>query len=186
MGEEYGETAPFHYFISHSDEALVEAVKRGRRGEFASFGWEDDVPDPRAEGTFMNSKLTTGLCTQGWHKTLLSFYRELLRLRKEIPALSHLDKEAMEVKCFEGERALLVRRWFKGDEVLCLFNFNEEVLHMTLPFEKGTWIRILESSAEEWGGSGVVAPEKGESRNAEMPMSLAPNSFVLYGSSKGK
>ena len=27
MGEEYGETAPFQYFVSHSDPGLVEAVR---------------------------------------------------------------------------------------------------------------------------------------------------------------
>ena len=31
MGEEYGETAPFLYFVSHGDPQLVEAVRRGRR-----------------------------------------------------------------------------------------------------------------------------------------------------------
>lgn len=40
MGEESGETAPFLYFIDHGDPALVEAVRRGRRAEFASFAWE--------------------------------------------------------------------------------------------------------------------------------------------------
>ncbi len=36
MGEEYGEVAPFQYFISHLDAQLVDAVRRGRREEFAS------------------------------------------------------------------------------------------------------------------------------------------------------
>ena len=35
MGEEYGETAPFPYFVSHSDPDLIEAIRRGRREEFA-------------------------------------------------------------------------------------------------------------------------------------------------------
>ena len=39
MGEEYGETAPFPYFISHSDPNLIEAVRQGRRDEFKAFGW---------------------------------------------------------------------------------------------------------------------------------------------------
>jgi maltooligosyltrehalose trehalohydrolase len=47
MGEEYGETAPFPYFISHSDADLVEAVRRGRREEFAAFGWSQEPPDPQ-------------------------------------------------------------------------------------------------------------------------------------------
>ena len=32
MGEEWGEPAPFQYFTSHSDAALIEAVRRGRAG----------------------------------------------------------------------------------------------------------------------------------------------------------
>jgi maltooligosyltrehalose trehalohydrolase len=53
MGEEYGETAPFQYFVSHSDEALVEAVRTGRKEDFSSFGWEGKVPDPQDERTFL-------------------------------------------------------------------------------------------------------------------------------------
>src|SRR5690606_30764198 len=52
MGEEYGETAPFPYFVSHTDEALAEAVRRGRSEEFASFRWAGEPPDPQAPETF--------------------------------------------------------------------------------------------------------------------------------------
>ena len=37
MGEEHGETNPFLYFVSHGDPALVEAVRKGRQEEFATF-----------------------------------------------------------------------------------------------------------------------------------------------------
>ena len=43
-------TAPFQYFISHSDPELVEAVRRGRREEFAAFRWTGEPPDPQDEG----------------------------------------------------------------------------------------------------------------------------------------
>ena len=52
IGEECGATAPFQYFISHLDPKLVEAVRRGRREEFESLGWQDLVPDPQDEATF--------------------------------------------------------------------------------------------------------------------------------------
>ena len=52
MGEEYGEEAPFQYFISHGDAALIDAVRNGRRGEFASFGWLGEPPDPQDEKLF--------------------------------------------------------------------------------------------------------------------------------------
>jgi len=34
MGEEYGETAPFQYFTSHSDKDLIKAISEGRKKEF--------------------------------------------------------------------------------------------------------------------------------------------------------
>src|SRR5262249_52910243 len=39
MGEEYGEQAPFPFFVSHSDHGLLERIRRGRRHEFNGFGW---------------------------------------------------------------------------------------------------------------------------------------------------
>ena len=53
MGEEYGETAPFQYFVSHIDEPLIEAIRKGRASEFAHFEWEGHVPDPQDEETFL-------------------------------------------------------------------------------------------------------------------------------------
>ena len=57
MGEEYGETNPFQYFIDHGDDRLVAAVRDGRRREFESFGWGSDVPDAQDDATFRRSKL---------------------------------------------------------------------------------------------------------------------------------
>jgi maltooligosyltrehalose trehalohydrolase len=76
MGEEYGETAPFQYFVSHSDEPLIEAVRKGRREEFASFGWKGEVPDPQAESTFLDSKINIGLHQEGRHNVLFRFYKD--------------------------------------------------------------------------------------------------------------
>src|SRR5262249_35052659 len=51
MGQEYGETNPFPYFCSFRTPELIEAVRRGRKAEFASFGWNGEVPDPLAAAT---------------------------------------------------------------------------------------------------------------------------------------
>ena len=61
MGEEYGETSPFPYFVSHSDQSLVEAVRKGRREEFKAFEWPGEPPDPQAESTFMSAKVDHSL-----------------------------------------------------------------------------------------------------------------------------
>src|SRR5204863_8434075 len=83
MGEEYGDTAPWQYFTSHGDLDLIEAVRRGRREEFDDFDWHGEPPDPHDEATFLRSKLQ-------WHRqdeSLRVLYRDLLRVRRETPAL---------------------------------------------------------------------------------------------------
>src|SRR5205823_14156028 len=70
MGEEYGELAPFNYFVSHTDPGLVEKVRRGRREEFAAFGWTQEPPDPQDEFTFLASKLEHGLKAKEPHRSL--------------------------------------------------------------------------------------------------------------------
>jgi len=132
MGEEYGETAPFQYFTSHSDEDLIDAVRRGRREEFDDFEWVGDAPDPHDENTFLRSKLR-------WKEdaSLRQFYRQLLRLRRETPSLRSLDLRAVETVVRDD--VVLVRR---GD-TLVAFNFSEKertVDGRTLPaWGYGVW-----------------------------------------------
>lgn len=87
MGEEYGETNPFLYFVSHGDKQLVEAVRKGRRDEFKSFDWKGKVPDPQAEDTFNRSKLDWLKADRPEHARILALYRDLLRLRRSEAAL---------------------------------------------------------------------------------------------------
>ena len=61
MGEEFGATQPFLYFTSHLTQELADAVRTGRRQEFARFSAFSDparreqIPDPNAEDTFLGS-----------------------------------------------------------------------------------------------------------------------------------
>jgi maltooligosyltrehalose trehalohydrolase len=180
MGEEYGETAPFQYFVSHSDEHLIEAVRKGRREEFASFGWEGEIPDPQAESTFLDSKINIGLHKEGRHNALFRFYKELIRLRKEVPALSHPSRDNMEVTHIEGEGVLFVRRRFEYDEVFCQYNFNEKGVGIKSALPSGAWEKILDSSSEYWGeNSGLQEEERGP-LGPEIPENVNPYCFVVY------
>src|SRR5262249_35167190 len=122
MGDEYGETAPFQYFVSHSDPELIEAVRRGRKDEFASFKWLGEPPDPQDEKTFASARLNHELKRERRHRTLLEYHKELIRLRKSLPALRSLSKDKMDVVSLEKDHVLQVRRWNGNDEVLTLFN----------------------------------------------------------------
>ncbi|CAG1771911.1 hypothetical protein BAC2_02052, partial [uncultured bacterium] len=85
MGEEYGETAPFPFFISHSDPDLIEAVRKGRRAEWSSDDGQNEAPDPQDEKTFTGAKLNQALRhAQGPQHMLWEFYRRLIELRTRI------------------------------------------------------------------------------------------------------
>src|SRR5262245_51588210 len=124
MGDEYGENAPFQYFVSHSDPGLVEGVRKGRQEEFAAFKWIGEPPDPQDERTFQNSKLNHALKTHPLHQTLLQFHKEVIALRRCVPALSYLSRDKMDVLGIAEERILAVRRWHGRSEILAVFNFN--------------------------------------------------------------
>ncbi|MEM6450680.1 MAG: malto-oligosyltrehalose trehalohydrolase [Cyanobacteria bacterium P01_D01_bin.105] len=57
MGEEYGENAPFLYFVDHTDKGLIEAVRKGRTEEFRAFHSKGTPPDPAGLETFQRSVL---------------------------------------------------------------------------------------------------------------------------------
>jgi maltooligosyltrehalose trehalohydrolase len=178
MGEEYGETAPFQYFTSHSDPALVEAVRIGRRSEFAAFQSPREMPDPQSEATFFRSKLHHDLRNQGSSRVLSDFYMELLRLRSQIPALAHLSKDKQDVLGYESNKLLYVRRWHEASEAVAIFNFNQRRESATLPVPRGRWTRLLESSDSHWLGDGARNRDELES-NGELTLDLGPMSLIV-------
>ncbi len=160
MGEEYAEEAPFQYFVSHGDEQLIEAVRKGRREEFESFGWTGDVPDPQAEATFLNSKLQWEKRSEGKHQMMLGYYRELLRIRKENAALRQRNKSNLDVFSLEYARVLVMRRWYRKTHVAALFNFSPKDSVLKNPLPPGRWRKILDSSDERWAGPGATLPDQ--------------------------
>lgn len=179
MGEEYGETARFPYFISHSDPDLVEAVRKGRKDEFAAFGWEVEPADPQDPATFMSAKLNRGLRRAGHHRVLYSFYREIMSLRKEINHLVGMSKERMEVQGFEREKALLVRRWSGEVDVTVLYHFGDSPGRVSFTVPPGHRRKRLDSADHQWNGPGSPMPEE-LSPAEEVVLEPAPLSFAVF------
>jgi maltooligosyltrehalose trehalohydrolase len=141
MGEEYGDPAPFLYFVSHSDPELVDAVRTGRREEFASFGWTGDVPDPQAESTFERSRIRYELACDGEHAQLRAMYRELLALRRAEPALRP-GAARIGVRSDADARWIAMRLDAPGARSLfAVFNLAEGERSMPLRHDAGIWHR---------------------------------------------
>lgn len=157
MGEEYGETAPFQYFIEHGDPDLIEAVRQGRRREFAHFGWNpEDIPDPQDSATFERSRLNRERLDDR-QTALLRWSQALIRLRKKEPSLGAGDGtiRSHRVWVFDDEQVLVVHRWTRDNAaslVVCGFNRSPVTVRLVEP--QGVWVRRLDSMEKEFGGSG--------------------------------
>lgn len=170
MGEEYGEERPFQYFVSHGDPDLVEAVRRGRADEFAAFGWTGEVPDPQAEATFRASKLDRSRAGDPEKAGLRELHRELLRLRREVPALGAGEGDLAPKNAAPGEDSttiaavdrpgdgvLVLRRrppGGAGTVALVILCFASAPQHVEVEIPPGSWRVVLDSEAPRWRGQG--------------------------------
>jgi maltooligosyltrehalose trehalohydrolase len=125
MGEEFGARQPFLYFTSHLSKALADAVREGRRQEFARFAAFSDpavraqIPDPNAEQTFLDSipkpDNEDASSWRDWVRTLLSIRREHI-----MPRLDGAKAAGAEVL---GPAAVKAR-WRMGDGKLLTIALN--------------------------------------------------------------
>jgi maltooligosyltrehalose trehalohydrolase len=176
MGEEYGETAPFLYFVSHSDPELIRAVRQGRKEEFKAFHLEQEYDDPEAIETLEKSRLNWDLWQDGKHKVLRELYQHLIQLRRTIPALKHLDKQNLEVTAIEENQLLFLHRWQESSQIFAVLNFNQSEVKFQAPVT-GSWQKILDSSESKWMGTGVSLPD---SFASAQDMVIKPQSFAIY------
>jgi maltooligosyltrehalose trehalohydrolase len=180
MGEEYGETAPFKYFVSHSDKNLIKAVRDGRRKEFASFAWEGDLPDPQHKKSFFDSKIKISLSQTGIHKTLFDFYKHLINFKKTSCLSDAFTKKDMDTGFFEEERVLFVTMFCKNTGILIIYGFNEKPLEIRIPQLSGIWEKVIDSSLKKWGGTGEGAKDMIHPGSAETTVSLNRYNALVY------
>jgi maltooligosyltrehalose trehalohydrolase len=152
MGEEYGETNPFQYFVSHGDQKLLEAVSAGRREEFAAFGWAGDVPDPAAESTFVNSRLDRAKLDDPKHAAMVELYRDLIALRKRSEVLGpRSDGRPRESRVMCQDEVITIERATEdGRRMIAVFNCSDREQQISLP--DGSWQLALSTDDAKYGG----------------------------------
>jgi 1,4-alpha-glucan branching enzyme/maltooligosyltrehalose trehalohydrolase len=132
MGEEFGCRQPFLYFADFEGE-LAEAVRNGRKREFASFAQfsADDaqvqLPDPIDSDTFRRCVLRWDTATELQHAEWVEFYRELLDLRRRfvVPGLP----ASVAAPCFIDQSGLLITwRLENGAALTLLANLDDHPL----------------------------------------------------------
>ncbi len=177
MGEEYGEEAPFLFFVDHQDPQLLEAIRQGRREEYREFYEKGQGPDPAALDTFARSKLQWQKRTQGQHAQLLGYYTKLLELRKTIPALEALTRKGLEVRDWEQEKVITLQRQQADSHVLCLFSLASQTMVWPADIPEGKWKKLLDASDARWGGPGARLPE---TIRADDKLTLLPYTVTVH------
>jgi maltooligosyltrehalose trehalohydrolase len=157
MGEETGSRTPFLYFTDHGPE-LAEAVREGRRREFAAFPAfssakaREAIPDPNAAETFERSRPVPG--GDDW----IQLYRRLLRLRHDLIVPGIRNTRAVDARAL-SETAVMAS-WRLGDGALLTLavNLGEAPARLETPMadERIFWVGV-EPSAESLAGRSFAA-----------------------------
>jgi maltooligosyltrehalose trehalohydrolase len=177
MGEEYGETNPFLYFVSHTDPRLVQAVREGREKEFERFASFVEPPDPQAPETFARSKLDRSRAERPGGRAMRALYRELLRLRRDEPSLGG-SREDLDVVTDEDARTLVLHRWNGERHAVAFFELGGEDAEIEARLPQGRWARLLDSSEERWHGPGARSPD--EFGGGAVVVKVRAGAFALY------
>jgi maltooligosyltrehalose trehalohydrolase len=163
MGEEYGETNPFQYFTSHPEPELGEAVRSGRREEFAGFTsfTGDEVPDPQDAATRDRSVLDWTRAQSEEGRARRRLWSDLLAARRGYGALGNGRRDLVEVAAADRDVLAVVRRDPLGPPVLLVANVGED--HVSIAVPPGAWQLILSTDDAAYGGArGAVTADDGQ------------------------
>jgi maltooligosyltrehalose trehalohydrolase len=143
QGEEWAASTPFQYFTDHQEPDLARAVSEGRKREFAAFGWRpEDISDPQDPGTFQSSKLDWTEVAREPHKSILEWYKRLIRLRVSTPELRDGKFKNVAVNYNEEQRWVVMNR----GPVTIAINLGEQTYRVPVP-DAGS-VRVLLESGE--------------------------------------
>jgi maltooligosyltrehalose trehalohydrolase len=150
MGEEYGELAPFPFFVDHTDPAVLQATNDGRRAEFEGADWTVEVPEPGARATFESAILDPSVVARDDRAAQLSaMYTELLLLRRDVAALAS-PRATQQVELIEG--SVVITRSLDGLVSRVVINESETTTELPL-----AGVLEFASDAAQWGGDGETA-----------------------------
>ena len=173
MGEEYGEDRPFPFFCSFTDAGLVQAVREGRRREFADFVVEGEIPDPDAIETFASARLSWAWPDGTPRAGLRLLYRDLLTARREWPALR--DFERRSARLIPDPASGPVFELFRYDDgseggIRALFNLGNQAQRV-LPSSAGQRVLFTSETSRYAGARATI----------DTVVELLPHECIVYG-----
>ena len=174
MGQEFGASSPFLYFVDHPPElaAMVHAGRREFLAQFPSYATPEaqaKIPDPNEPMNFERSKLHWS--ERQAHAPLLRFHEDLLRLRRDGPTLAARHRSCLDGAVL-GTNAFVIR-FFGADpddgsrgleDRLLVVNLGAELdlrpapEPLLAPLPGHSWQLLWSSDDPRYDGPGRVNP----------------------------
>jgi 1,4-alpha-glucan branching enzyme len=157
MGEEDASRTPFLFFTDHRP-ALAEAVRDGRRSEFARFSafadpqMRERIPDPNELHTFEASIPHADRQSGPARRAL---YRRLIALR-HAEIVPRLDSARALDACALGPKAVAAR-WRLGGGVVLTIGTNLGTEPAAIPHPAGDLLFAAHDDAAQWARAGCLA-----------------------------
>jgi maltooligosyltrehalose trehalohydrolase len=164
MGQEFGSSAPFHYFADHEPD-LAEKVRRGRTeflAQFRSISTRETrkhLPDPAAPETFARCKLDHA--ERDSHAEVYELHRDLLRLRREDSVFNAQEPRALDGAVLGAEAFVLRYFGVDSDDRLLVVNFGSDLNlnpapePLLAPPAGKVWRTVWSSEDYRYGGTGT-------------------------------
>jgi maltooligosyltrehalose trehalohydrolase len=150
QGEEWGASTPFFYFTDHQNKELGRLVAEGRRQEFATFGWANEVPNPQLPETFEASRLDWNELRRPPHQELFVWYQRIIALRAA-------DRYPLQLPVNVGYDAEAGWLWFVRGDLCVAVNFAARPAMLALP--QGSWDLLLSSASDSSSAATLAAYE---------------------------
>jgi maltooligosyltrehalose trehalohydrolase len=169
MGQEWAASAPFLFFTDHHAE-LGRLITEGRRHEFRHFRAFTDpktrkrIPDPQAEETFLLSRLAWEERERDPHGGVLALYRDLLRLRRNEPALRAATRARFEAVAWDADTLVHYSTATDGSRLLVVARLRGQgVIRLTgrpaLPFAgHSSWHLLLHTEEPRFTSTPQPSP----------------------------
>lgn len=166
QGQEFGSTKPFFYFADHSED-LNALIAKGRREALAQFPRLSTkeamkaLKDPGDPSTFTSCKLD--FHEKDENKEIFILYRDLLKLRKDDPVFSQMQKKRIKIDGAVLGANIFLLRYFGEDLGDRLLVVNLGIDHYFIPApepllvagEDAEWSVLWSSESVIYGGEGT-------------------------------
>ena len=168
QGQEFGASAPFHFFSDHEPH-LAGLVRKGRAKslrQFSSLATREMrafFPDPGDPAVFARCKLD--LSERERHRPIYDLHKDLLRLRRDDAVFGSQQRGSLDGAVLTHTCLLLRFFGAGGDDRLLLLNLGRD-LHLSsvpepllAPPVGHTWQILWSSEHPRYGGTGTPALE---------------------------